>query len=608
MQLLAKRAAEGEGGLARYLWKFDEARTAYESAGATATVSAAAAAEGEKGGTMKRHYTWHSRPDFARLKDILKPVYGAGGYGRKNLARKLLPLLLEWDARQAGDFLGQNVKGEGAREVNKADLAFAAKHGLLFAPVRIERVCLIGANVAAASAAAAEERAGEGEGEGGGKGGRGGGDGCAWRYNMEWTALCPQAEAMVAEAAQGMRGEEKGTSGKRREGGGMSEVALPTLKEVLSEGRGCLRQTLVRAQFPGLVRMFEDVQQRKLATPSRPKKKGVSDRTTAAATSTWANVGPASTLDRYFSLEKRKKASLSSFPSPPRSQEQQEEQEQQQDQQHQQQKKGPFEIYNPPAAGPFLSTAPSSFASSSFASSSPPSSVDETVAAPAVLARTPIVPIPSFSSSPLSSSSSSSSARCPPAPRKGKRPGGPRVGEGGGGPGRTSGRRNLDSYFKRVRVDGTERKRQSLYSSASRVLSGMEGEGGGVGGGSKSQEQGNVTEGSSYNSSSSSRQDKGKNDDEDVGGGGNEAKGVEEDEEQEEEEELSVIDLTDVPYIYSPAVAAQQQQEQQQEQQHYHHVSSDDNGDGEEDDEVIVSPKVERVRRAVACVDLVTPP
>ncbi|GAB5031880.1 flap endonuclease gen homolog 1 [Nannochloropsis oceanica] len=604
LQLLAKRAAEGEGGLARYLRKFDEARAAYGSAGVTATVTpplaAAAVVESEEKDTMTLPYTWHSRPDFDRLKDILKPVYGAGGFGRKNLARKLLPLLLEWDARQIGGFLGQNWDGEGAREANKAGLASAAKHGFLFAPVRIERVCLIGAN----AATAAEGRGGGGGGEGGrGGGGEGEGTGGTWRYSMEWTALCPQAEAMVAEAAQGMRGEGKGTSGKSGERGGMGEGALPTLKDVLSEGRGCLRQTLVRAQFPGLVRMFEEEQQRKLATPSRPKKKGVRGRATAAAAPVRANICAANTLDRYFSLEGKKNASLSPFPSPPRSQDQQLEQEQRQVQQHQPQQNSPFENHISPAADPFLSTA-----SPSFASSYPLSSIDERVAEPAVLERTPIAPIPSFSFSPSKSHSSSSLVRCPPAPRKGKRPGGPRVGEGVDAPGRASGRRNLDRYFKRVRGDGTARERESLNSIARRVTSGMEGEGGGEEG-TKSQEQGNVTEGSTSDSSSFSRQDKDKNDGEDLGGGGNEARRVEE----EEKEELSVIDLTDVPYIYSPAVAVQQQRQQQlqQQQQHHHRVSSDDddeNGDGEEEDEVISSPEVERVQRAVACVDLVTPP
>ena len=91
--------------------------------------------------------------------------------------------------------------------------------------------------------------------------------------------------------------------------------------------------------------------------------------------------------------------------------------------------------------------------------------------------------------------------------------------EGVSGPGRTSGKRNLDTYFKRVRVDGTEREIQSANSSTSRVFSGMEGEEGGEEGGSQRQEQGNVTEDSRYSSSSGIRQDEEKNDDEYVGGG-----------------------------------------------------------------------------------------
>jgi len=576
LQMLAKRAAEGEGGLARYLRKFDEARAAYESAGATATVAAAAAAAEEEGkeeeeGTTTRHphYRWHARPDFARLKDILGPVYGGGGYGRKNLARKLLPLLLEWDARQVGAFLGQNAGRDGAREVSKADLIFAAEHGFLFAPVRIDRVCLIGANAAAAAAA----------GEGGG----------GWRYKMEWVALCPQAEAMVAEAAEGMRGEGKGgKGGKGGEGGREDEEALPKLKEVLSEGRSCLRQSLVHVHFMGLLRLFEDLQRRKLEAPSRPKKKGASTKAgAAAAAAARAKVSPTSTLDRYFPLEKKKKAPFFSFSSPPRSQEEQEEQQQQEEQKKEQQ--GPFEIYDSPAAASAVSSSSSPFAASI--------SADQMIAASAILARTRIT---------TTTSSSSSSPRCPRAPRKGKRPGGSRVGEGVGSPGRTSGKRNLDHYFKRVRVDENERERESLSSSA-RLLLGMEEEGGGGEGGSQGQGQGNAVEDSS-SSSSSGNGDEEKNDDEEVDGGGKAGEGW-----REEEEEESVIDLTEVSYVYSPAVASQQQQQQQQQQ----HVSSDDGNedeegsedeDGSKDEVVIVSPEVERVRRAVACVDLVTPP
>lgn len=346
LQMLAHRASECEGGLTRYVRRFDEARAAYEAAGAVGTDEDA---EEEMEGVAAPRFTWLRRPDFATLKNELVRVYGADGSGHSNIARKILPLALEWDARTVGVAIGHETT-----ELTAGDLRTAAEYGFWFAPLRIDRVCLLGIGK--------EKEA-------------------AWRFSMEFVAVSKEAQALVNEAAAGMT-----TQGRD------SSDALPTLMAILSEGRGCLRQNLVRAQFPGLVRAFEEAKRKKTKTPSKPKKKQGGGNVAARQSS----LSPGRTLEHYFTPS----------PSPPKASK----------------RASSYQIYESP---PRVASAARALESEAAVAGTPGGAA----AAVAISSR----------STP------------PPPPRKGKRPGAAcdeveLVGT----------RRNLDCFFKRVRVDEEE--------------------------------------------------------------------------------------------------------------------------------------------------------
>lgn len=367
LQLLAKRARDGQGGLQGYLRKFDEARAAYKAASDAAmdltrslrsAGDEATGMDGSAPGKCPAHFEWRRRPDVALLKEMLEPVYGKGGMGGRNLARKLLPLLLEWDARHIGDVLGP---GPDAQEVGARELALETHQGYLFAPIRIDRVCQIG----------------------------GGG----WRYAMDWVALRPEAESLIAEAAEGM--QRAADSQWTSQGGGKM---LPSLKEVLSEGRGSLRRSLVEAKYPYLMRAFEQRCQR--IRPSRPRKEQGRDALSSA-------IRPEGRLEHFFSPLKAALIPPSSPSQPP----------------------GVQSSESPSKSSPRVTPT---LSYTDFHVESP-------VSAPSPTVRL--------------GTRSSHSCCVPRAPRKGKPPdlldkGIERQGLGG-----RSARRNLDHFFKRARFD-----------------------------------------------------------------------------------------------------------------------------------------------------------
>lgn len=72
------------------------------------------------------------------LLPILRNIYGQ----KVNVMRKLLPLLLEWDARHASAYLSPAYKG-GA--VDRGVLQTAEAYGALFLPVTIAKNSRVGA-------------------------------------------------------------------------------------------------------------------------------------------------------------------------------------------------------------------------------------------------------------------------------------------------------------------------------------------------------------------------------------------------------------------------------------------------------------------------------
>jgi 5'-3' exonuclease len=197
----------GPGGIAAFLRRFDRARQGYTAALAEETVLRTLPA-----------FKWE-RPNYEAVKTLLQAPLGTDGQGRANIARKLLPLFMEYDARYLGKVLGADT----------ATALAAEEAGFMFLPVKVwSQPRLAGA--------------------------------ASWRYEMRYRAV-GQGLQIVAEAAAGEGLEMPVAPGAGCEAAEAAryEAALEkVMKKVLGDRRATLRVSLVKREFPALVQAFEE--------------------------------------------------------------------------------------------------------------------------------------------------------------------------------------------------------------------------------------------------------------------------------------------------------------------------------------------------------------